>query len=522
MVESVALFLGLLLVIMGAIMIANKLKIAYPILLVILGLILSLIPDVPNITIDPQLIFIIFLPPLLYEAAWSNSWKELWKWRRIITSFAFLLVFITSAVVAVVANSIIPGFPLALGFLLGGIVSPPDAVSAAAILKFVKVPKRVATILEGESLLNDASSLIVFRFAVLTVTTGQFVWYQAAGSFVWMVVGGLGIGLAIAWVISKLHKILPTDSNMDIIITLISPYLMYIAAEEVHSSGVLATVAGGLFLSNVRYNIFNASTRTRGITVWESYVFVLNGLVFTLIGLDLPQILEGIIEEGVDISDATIYALIITATLMAVRIIAAYGSVVITQIMKRFITVADEKKPGKVAPLVIGWAGMLGVVSLAAALSIPLVGNGEPFPHRNLILYITFVVILLTLIIQGLTLPILIKKIPLPKFDDHLPKEEALKVIGNALSQSSDRYINYNSDDELGTSLAKNRTEFWNILADKNDFRICDSKREKYLSMLDEQREILIELNKNPKIDEEIIRKHIQRIDLEEEKWQHH
>ena len=300
-------------------------------------------------------------------------------------------MFITSAVVAVVANSIIPGFPLALGFLLGGIVSPPDAVSVAAILKFVKIPKRIATILEGESLLNDASSLIVFRFAVLTVTTGQFVWYQAAGSFVWMVVGGLGIGLAIAWVISKLHKILPTDSNMDIIITLISPYLMYIAAEEVHSSGVLATVAGGLFLSNVRYNIFNASTRTRGITVWESYVFVLNGLVFTLIGLDLPQILEGIIEEGVDISDATIYALIITATLMAVRIIAAYGSVVITQIMKRFITVADEKKPGKVAPLVIGWAGMRGVVSLAAALSIPLVGNGEPFPHRNLILYITFV-----------------------------------------------------------------------------------------------------------------------------------
>ena len=309
---------------------------------------------------------------------------------------------------------------------------------------------------------------------------------------------------------------------MDIIITLISPYLMYIAAEEVHSSGVLATVAGGLFLSNVRYNIFNASTRTRGITVWESYVFVLNGLVFTLIGMDLPQILEGMIEEGVDLSDATIYALIITATLMIVRIIASYGSVVITQIMKRFITVADEKKPGKTAPLIIGWAGMRGVVSLAAALSIPLVGNGEPFPHRNLILYITFVVILLTLIIQGLTLPILIKKIPLPKFDDHLPKEEALKVIGNALSQSSDRYINYNSDDELGTSLAKNRTEFWNILADKNDFRICDSKREKYLSMLDEQREILIELNKNPKIDEEIIRKHIQRIDLEEEKWQHH
>ena len=186
-------------------MLANKIKIAYPILLVLAGLALSLVPGMPQIKVEPEWIFIIFLPPLLFEAAYGASWKELWKWRRIILSFAFLVVFITACVVALVANAILPGFSIALGFLLGGIVSPPDAVSAQAIMRFVKVPKRFSSILEGESLFNDASSLIIMRVALVAVGTGQFVWYQAAGSFVWMLVGGLLVGLLVAWVMIKLH-----------------------------------------------------------------------------------------------------------------------------------------------------------------------------------------------------------------------------------------------------------------------------------------------------------------------------
>ncbi len=195
--EKFIFFLALVVAIVLLIILSQKIRVAYPILLVIAGLVISFIPGVPVITIDPDLIFIIFLPPLLYEAAWNISLKQLWKWRRIISSFAFIVVFFTAFAVGITAYYLIPGFTLALGFLLGGIVSPPDAVSARAIMKFVKVPKSVSSVLEGESLLNDASSLIIFQFAMIAVLTGKFVWYEAAGSFFWMVAGGVRIGLLI-------------------------------------------------------------------------------------------------------------------------------------------------------------------------------------------------------------------------------------------------------------------------------------------------------------------------------------
>ncbi|WP_282456194.1 cation:proton antiporter [Chitinophaga sedimenti] len=294
MLDHFPFYLGFVVLIVLLIMLANKIRVAYPVLLVLAGLLLSFIPGVPVLKIDPELIFIIFLPPLLYDAAWSNSWKELWHWRRIIGSFAFVVVFLTAISVALITNAFIPGFSLALGFVLGGIVSPPDAVSAAAILKFVKVPKRMSSILEGESLLNDASSLIIFRFAMIAVATGQFVWYQAALSFVWMVIGGVLIGLAVGFVFLKAHKMLPTDVNMDTVLTLVTPYAMYMAAEATHSSGVLAVVSGGLFLSYHRHAFLSGSSRLRGENVWQSVTFLLNGLVFLLIGLDLPEIVEGL------------------------------------------------------------------------------------------------------------------------------------------------------------------------------------------------------------------------------------
>lgn len=284
------------------------------------------------------MIFIIFLPPLLYEAAWNTSWKELWKWRRIISSFAFVVVFLTALAVALVTNSFIPGFSLVLGFLLGGIVSPPDAVSAGAILKFVKVPRRFASILEGESLLNDASSLIIFRFAMITVATGQFIWQDAALSFVWMVGGGAVLGVLIAFVFYKVHRLLPTNVEMDVVLTLVSPYIMYIAAETVHSSGVLAVVCGGLFLSQKQHLFLSSGGRIKGYSVWASFSFVLNGLVFILIGLDLPEITSGLGE--VSIATAIGYGVLITLTLLVSRMLAAYGAVIVTLIARNFITVA--------------------------------------------------------------------------------------------------------------------------------------------------------------------------------------
>ncbi|QES90057.1 Na+/H+ antiporter [Rhizosphaericola mali] len=514
--------LGMIIAIILIIMLSNKIKIAYPILLVVAGLLISLIPSVPNIKIDSQWIFILFLPPLLYEAAWTISWKELWFWRRIVSSFAFVVVFLTAISVAYVANAFIPGISIALGFLLGGIVSPPDAVSASAILQNVEVPKRMSIILEGESLLNDASSLIIFRFAMIAVGTGQFVWHEAALSFLWMIVGGGIIGLLLGYIIMKFHQLLPTDANMDTLITLVTPYTIYLAAEEVHSSGVLAVVCGGLFLSYHKYAFLKRSSRLRNENVWSSLVFLLNGIVFFIIGLDLPEILQGLQSEGISLGLATKYGLIITGTLILGRIIAAYGAVVVTLIMRNFITVADSSNPGFKVPIILGWTGMRGVVSLAAALSIPVyLKNGTPFPHRNLILYITFVVILGTLIIQGLTLPILLKKFQLPKYKDHYPEHEATAILKNDLAKASLEYIqtNYSVDAIQNFHLKKMVLQWEKQLEAEDELEMSNNAKKIYLDILDLQRKKLIEKNRTePKMDEDVINKYLHLIDLEEEK----
>lgn len=519
MVEEFLFFIGLVIAIILLIMLATKIKVAYPVILVLAGLLISLIPNFPVLHINPELIFIIFLPPLLYEAAWAISWKEFWRWRRIIFSFAFPVVFLTAISVAFVANAFIPGFSLALGFLLGGIVSPPDAVSAAAILKFVKVPKRIATLLEGESLLNDATSLIIFRFGLIAVATGQFVWYNAAFNFVWMVIGGVGIGLLIAWIFMKAHQKLPTDTNIDTILTLIAPFLMYIVAEEAHSSGVLAVVSGGLYLSNKRYQFMSSSSQLKGVNVWESLVFLLNGLVFLLIGLELPEIVSGL--EGVSLGAAIGYGLLITLVLIVVRILAAYGAVITTIVMRNFITVADARTPNAKMPIIIGWAGMRGVVSLAAALSIPItLESGVDFPQRNLVLFITFIVILTTLLLQGLTLPFLIRLIGFPKFDDYLSEEEAhLKIRKEILTHSS-KLIQEKFGDRIKEE--KELNEYLKKWQDNNDDLPLEFTKEKktfYLELLNQQRKLLLYLNASEhKIDEDLIRKYLKKIDLEEEK----
>lgn len=240
-------YIYLILIILALVMVANKLRMAYPIALVIGGLVLSFIPAFSRISINPDFIFFIFLPPLLYEAAWQVSWKEFWKWRRVILSFAFPIVILTSTVIAIVSHAIIPGFTLALGFLLGGIISPPDAISATTIMRQVKAPRTMVSIAEGESLLNDASSLIVFRFALLAITTGQFNFWKATADFFLVISLGILIGLAVGYIFYLIHRWLPTTPSIEIVLTLVTPYCMYYAAEHFQFSGVLAVVSGGLF-----------------------------------------------------------------------------------------------------------------------------------------------------------------------------------------------------------------------------------------------------------------------------------
>jgi len=522
MIENFPFYLSLIIAIVLLIMLANKIKVAYPVLLVLAGLLICFIPGTPKLHIDPELIFIIFLPPLLYEAAWSISWKELWHYRRIILSFAFVVVFLTALSVAFVANHFIPGFSLALGFLLGGIVSPPDAVSAGAILKFVKIPKRMSSVLEGESLLNDASSLIIFRFALIAVATGQFIWYEAALSFSWMLVGGVGIGLLVGWIFMKAHKYLPTDANTDIVLSIVTPYLMYISAEEVHSSGVLAVVSGGLLLANNRHVFLSSTSRLRSINVWESFCFLLNGLVFMLIGLSLPEITSGLEAEGASLLSAIGYGVLITGVLVLGRILSAYGAVIVTLIMRNFIKVADGGNPGYKVPLVLGWSGMRGVVSLAAALAIPVhLADGSPFPQRNSILFITFIVILLTLIIQGLSLPYLIKRLITSNLTDELTADEVYHRLRKELADHALLHLQTNYSKEISNELIllqlSRKLQETSHLAE--DSLMAEEVKVIYLDILNQQRAWLMHKNRNEaKLDEDVIRKHLLNLDLEEEK----
>ncbi len=513
----------LVIIILFLSMLAGQLKIAYPVVLCLAGLVLSTVHILPSIAINPEMILLIFMPPLLYEAAWYTSWKDLWRWRRVIISFAFLIVIMTAGVVALVSTAIIPGFTLALGFLLGGIVSPPDAVSATSILKYVKVPKAIASILEGESLMNDASSLIVFRFALLAVTTGQFVFSQAAVSFVVVIVMGVLIGWLIALIYYMVHRWLPTTTQVDIVLTLTAPYVMYITAEEFHGSGVLAVVAGGLFLSARSHKFLSTRSRIAGADVWATLGFILNGLVFMLIGLELPVIIKELGTSSV--WEAIKYGVIITLVLIVGRILSTLGTSIFTTFISRYIRTANSR-PGWKGPLIIGWAGMRGVVSLAAALSIPVYmdNKGHLFPQRNLILFITFTVILLTLVIQGLTLPALIRWINPPDDDHALPKEDQERKVRKKLLHESMRFL----DEEHQAALASNSAvkkmreelEELHLLTSGKDG--TQEEKEEYLTislrLIDYQREVLNDLNKDYATDHEVIRKFHELLDVEEEK----
>ncbi|CAG5018077.1 hypothetical protein DYBT9275_05918 [Dyadobacter sp. CECT 9275] len=502
---------------------ANKLRIAYPILLVVAGLTVGFLPGLPMVRIDPDLIFFIFLPPLLFEASWSISFKEMKKWWRIIGSFAFLVVFFTASSVAVVAYYFIPGFTLALGFLLGGIVSPPDAVSTGAITRFVKIPKNTAAILEGESLLNDASSLIIFRFALIAAVTGQFVWQEAALSFLWMVTGGVGVGLLLAWVFVQLHRRLPLDAQSNIALTIIEPYFMYWLAEQLHCSGVLAVVSGGLFLSSKRLLFLNSTSRIQSFSVWGSFVFILNGVVFLLIGLELPEIVEGMRDNGIPLYTAIGSGILITVVLIGARIISSYAALLATIIFRPSVTPpARSVRRRWLMPLLLGWTGMRGVVSLAAALAIPIaLDNGTAFPQRSLILFITFIVILLTLVVQGLTLPYLIKRTGLFEGAPEAESEELTRrKMKQGLKKQIYEFLKNKYDNELnGHAGMEKFLKQWEERTKATDDSWMNEKTKViFVELLEIQRQYLTELNKDPKIDEDMIRQQLYQIDLEEER----
>lgn len=519
--------MGLLFAVMLLVLLARRIKIAYPIFLVIAGLGIAFIPGMPRLHLDPDLIFLVFLPPLLYEAAWYTSWNDFWKWKRPIVLLAFGLVFFTSTIIAYTSSSMIPGFTLALGFLLGGIVSPPDAVAAATVLKGMSVPKRLLTILEGESLVNDASSLIVFKFAVAAVLTGSFSMQEASGQFFLVAGMGIVIGLAGAHVMYVIHRFLPTTPAIDAALTVMTPYLLFLAAEQFHFSGVMAVVSGGLFMSYRSHEVFQTgSTRLNMLGVWTTMIFVMNTVVFVLIGLALPDIVDGLGEYSV--MDGIKYGLLISIITIALRFLWVYPAAH----LPRWISarVRRDPSPGWKGPLVISWAGMRGVVSLATALSIPLLmKDGSAFPQRNLIIFITFVVIFITLVFQGLTLPFIIKMIKLKEIDTIASEDEQqagiqIRLDKAALKLVQEKYANATRNNKLiGFYKANLEDQISHTDKRLQSMSHEDTEREEIeayhhmlLDVYSHQRKELFRLRKEKYFSDEEIRKTELQLDLNE------
>ena len=431
----VEIFVGLLLAVAVLALLARKLHIPYPILFVIGGLLLGWIPGLPKVSLNPELVFLFFLPPLLFPAALFTSWRDFRLNLRTISLLAIGLVLFTTIAVAYLAHYFMH-LPLAAGFVLGAIISPPDAIAATAIAERLKVPRRIVTILEGESLVNDATALVAYRFAIAAVLSGSFSLVHAGGQFFIVGLGGILIGLAIGWLGEQFHRRVD-DAPIEITVSLLTPFAAYLCAERLGVSGVLSVVTAGLYLGRRMPELLTFKTRLQGGPVWEMVEFLLTGFVFILIGLQFPEVLHALSGHDIPIHRLVWFALVISCAVILIRILWVFPAAYLPRLLFKSLRDRDPY-PSWRHVTIIAWTGMRGVVSLAAALAIPLtMQSGEPFPDRDLILFLTFIVILATLVVQGLSLPPLIRSLGV-KDDGSMAREERearLKANQTALAR---------------------------------------------------------------------------------------
>jgi monovalent cation/hydrogen antiporter len=408
----------LLIVVAALAIFAQKITLPYPVLLVVGGLALGSVPGLPAVQLDPDMVFLFLLPPLLYPAALFTSWRDFRANLSSISLLAIGLVLFTTVFVAVLVHTL-TGLPWAIGFVLGAIISPTDAVAATAITNRLRVPLRIVTVLDGESLLNDASALVAYRFAIVAMNSGKFSLSEASGRFLLAALGGTAIGLAVAWLVSRVQRRLD-DPPVQITISLLTPFAAYIPAERLHVSGVLAVVTSGLFIGWRVPQILTSRTRLNAYVFWEMVVFLLNGLIFVLIGLQLPRILHALV--GQSLKQLVWHGVLISCAAIVVRIAWVFTAAYLPRLISRSWRKRDPYPPWQNVAI-IAWTGMRGVVSLAAALALPLtLPDGRTFPGRDYILFITFCVILATLVLQGLSLPALIQRLGV--VDDGLARLE--------------------------------------------------------------------------------------------------
>ncbi|MBI5105779.1 MAG: Na+/H+ antiporter [Solirubrobacterales bacterium] len=434
--EVLIALLGALVVLAGA---ARRLDIPSPIVLVAGGVGISLIPGLPPVHLESEVIFLVFLPPLLYAAGFNSSPRELRAQARHIAILAIGLVGATTAAVAFAVHLVVPGFAWPEAFVLGAILAPTDPVAAVAVMQRLQVAPRIASLVEGESLVNDGVGLVAYRVAVAATATGAFSVLDAGGEFVLTGTGGVAIGLAVGWAVAALRRRID-DPPVEIALSLFTPYLAYVTAEAAHTSGILAAVTVGLYLGTRGDGLFSASARLEALAFWKLLVFLLESTLFLLMGLQFAEV-AGRIEE----LSAGRVALAVLVTALVVILLRLLWMYSVGPLLRVLIPGRPKEEPPKLDPaerLVVGWSGMRGAVSLAAALAIPAtVDGGGAFPQRDLIVFVTFSVIVLNLVVQGLTLPVLIRRLGLAAGDDlddaeHRARvaaaEAALAALGDA------------------------------------------------------------------------------------------
>ena len=509
----------------------DKIKLPYPILLVAVGLVIGFVPFLPNLALDPDIVFLIFLPPLLYDAAFKTSWLDFKKEIGTISTLAVTLVFFTTVSVAVAAHYFIPGFSWPLAFLLGAIISPPDAVAATSITKGLGLNRKVITIIEGESLVNDASALIAYRYALTAIMSGTFILWKAGLEFVLMAAGGIVAGLAVGYIMVFAHKRIKDNPIVETSLSLLTPFLAYLLAERLHVSGVLTVVTAGLLISWRAREVFSFQTRLQTNAVWSTVIFLMNGIVFILIGLQLPEIVKSLDKSA--LLQLALHGLIISLVTIIIRVLWVFGGAYHQRIFFR----KRSDDPGDTEPiswknvLIVAWTGTRGVVSLAAALALPLtLRNGTSFPQRHAILLLAFIVIFVTLVVQGLTLPLLIRMLKIkPEVRRQKQEEDELQLT---LTENTvhfiDRDFPLELDDKVLDQLKKQYGFNYNLLSKKNTGNRSEQKQYRsqlnyindllsaQLEIIKFQRELLLKFHTEGTFNDETITKAERDLDIEE------
>ena len=518
-VEFVFLLLLFFMVVFG--ILARKVGTPYPIIMVVGGLLLSFVPAIPDFTLNPDLIFLVVLPPLLYSSAWTTSWRD-FRYNIVGISFlAFGLVAFTVIGVAIAAPRVFPGFDWRLGLVLGSIVAPTDAIAATSIARRVGLPGRIVDILEGESLINDASGLLALEFAI-GILVHQRIPTVSGGllTLAWLTAGGIAIGLAIGWFVDRFERRID-DAPIEVTLSILVPYATYLAAQSVHASGVLAVVSCGLFLSRRSDSLFSPAVRLGAWAFWESFTFILNGLVFVLIGLQFPTVRASI--HSYRLSTLLVYGAIFSALLILLRLAWVFPATHLSYWIRRRFLHQNEPTPEARRVFVVGWTGMRGVVSLAAALALPTVlRDGSPFPHRGMIVFLTFCVIFVTLVLQGLTLPPLIRLLGLagaagPDCEElearRIVTQAALSHLEDAVARDRDQFS------EVYEDLSRHyhhRLLSLKVNTDPNE--VTDHGRHVALSLeaLRVERETAVRLRNEGRINDLVLRRIERELDLNE------